>query len=77
MAYGGVEESTLFALSRCTIPFNLSGMPALSVPCGFTAEGLPVGMQIAARPFDEASALHLGHAYERATPWHRMAPGEG
>ena len=74
VAYGGVEESTLFALSRCTIPFNLSGMPALSIPCGFTAEGLPVGMQIAARPFDEASALRLGHAYQRETGWHEMAP---
>ncbi len=71
VAYGGVEEPTLFALSRCTIPFNLSGLPALSVPCGFTAEGLPVGMQIVARPFDEATALRLGHAYQRETGWHK------
>ncbi|MDE2765351.1 MAG: amidase [Chloroflexota bacterium] len=74
VAYGGVEEPTLFALSRCTIPFNLSGLPALSVPCGFTAEGLPVGMQIVARPFDEATALRLGHAYQQATQWHEATP---
>ena len=43
--------------------FNLSGHPALSVPCGFSAAGLPIGMQIVGRPFDEPTVLRLGDAY--------------
>jgi len=54
--------------------FNMSGHPALTVPCGFTAAGLPVGMQLAGRYFDEASLFRIGHAYERATPWHTRRP---
>lgn len=52
----------------------MSGHPALTVPCGFTAAGLPVGMQLAGRYFDEASLFRIGHAYERATPWHTRRP---
>lgn len=57
-----------------TRAFNLTGFPALTVPCGFTAEGLPVGMQIAGRAYDEATVLRVGYAYEQATPWHRRHP---
>jgi len=54
--------------------YNLTGLPAMSIPCGFTAAGLPVGLQIAGRPFDEPTVLRLARAYERATPWHARAP---
>lgn len=59
---------------RNTIPFNLLGLPAISVPCGVTAEGLPVGLQIAGKAFDEAAVLRVAHAYEQATAWHRQHP---
>ncbi|MGH7847094.1 MAG: amidase family protein, partial [Candidatus Binatia bacterium] len=57
-----------------TNPFNLTGLPAISVPCGFTPSGLPVGMQIAGRPFDEATVLRIAHSYEQATTWHEQRP---
>ena len=54
--------------------FNLASAPALSVPCGFTSGGLPVGMQIGGRPFEDDVVLKVAHAYEQATPWHTMRP---
>ncbi|HEU5395072.1 MAG TPA: amidase, partial [Candidatus Methylomirabilis sp.] len=59
-------ESMTAALPRLTRPFNLTGTPALSVPCGLTARGLPIGLQIAGRACDEATVLRVGHAYEEA-----------
>jgi aspartyl-tRNA(Asn)/glutamyl-tRNA(Gln) amidotransferase subunit A len=61
-------------LTRFTAPFNLSGLPALSVPCGFTANGLPIGLQIVARPWGEAKLLRAAYAYEEATKWHTRSP---
>jgi aspartyl-tRNA(Asn)/glutamyl-tRNA(Gln) amidotransferase subunit A len=58
-------------------PFNMSGLPALAVPCGFSRAGLPISLQIAGRPFDEATVLRAGHAYEQATPWHTRRPLQG
>jgi aspartyl-tRNA(Asn)/glutamyl-tRNA(Gln) amidotransferase subunit A len=55
-------------------PFNISGLPSLALPCGFSEAGLPLSLQIAGRPFDEAIVLRAGHAYERATEWHRRRP---
>ncbi|MDD5255332.1 MAG: Asp-tRNA(Asn)/Glu-tRNA(Gln) amidotransferase subunit GatA [Candidatus Omnitrophica bacterium] len=57
-----------------TISANLSGIPAISVPCGFTAAGLPVGMQLLAKPFAEETLFTVAHAYEQATPWHTSKP---
>ena len=57
-----------------TTPFNLTGLPAASVPCGFGPNGLPLGIQIAARPFRDDLALAAAHAYERAAGWWRQRP---
>ena len=54
--------------------FNFSGHPALTLPCGMTTGGLPVGLQLAGRPFDEATLFRVAHAYEQATPWHTHRP---
>lgn len=59
---------------RLTAPFSHAGVPALSVPCGMTSEKLPIGLQIVGRPFDEATVLRVGRAFEAATPWHTMKP---
>ena len=56
---------------RNTLPFNVYGIPAISVPCGFTRAGLPIGLQISGPPLGEARVLALAHAYERATRWHQ------
>ena len=61
-------------LTRFTAPFNLTGLPALSVPCGFTNDGLPIGLQIVARAWGDAKALNAGYAYEQATEWHKKLP---
>ncbi len=61
-------------LTRFTSPFNLTGLPAISLPCGFTAQGLPVGLQIVTRPWGEAALLRAAQAYENATDWHRRQP---
>ena len=60
--------------SRLTRPWNGLGLPALSLPCGFSAAGLPVALQVAGRPFDEATVLRVGHAYEQATEWSKRRP---
>jgi len=60
--------------SRLTRPFNALGLPALSLPCGAAPDGRPLAMQLVGRPFDEATLLRLGHAYERATAWHHRRP---
>jgi len=70
----GEEVFAPSVLTANTNPFNLTGMPALSVPCGFTAAGLPIGLQIVGRRWDEATVLRIGAAYERATDWHRRRP---
>jgi aspartyl-tRNA(Asn)/glutamyl-tRNA(Gln) amidotransferase subunit A len=57
-----------------TSPFNLAGLPALALPCGFSKTGLPLSLQLAGRSFEEAVILRAGHAYEKATEWHRRRP---
>jgi aspartyl-tRNA(Asn)/glutamyl-tRNA(Gln) amidotransferase subunit A len=61
-------------LTRFTAPFNLTGLPAISIPCGFNRAGLPIGLQIISRPWWEAKALNIAYAYEQATEWHKQKP---
>ncbi|MGH7810607.1 MAG: amidase family protein, partial [Candidatus Binatia bacterium] len=57
-----------------TISANLAGLPALSLPCGFDRQGMPIGMQIIGKRFDESTVLRVAHAYEQATEWHLRKP---
>jgi aspartyl-tRNA(Asn)/glutamyl-tRNA(Gln) amidotransferase subunit A len=65
----GTTESATEAYVRFSAPANVTGLPSLSVPCGFTESGLPIGMQIMGGPFAETTLLTVGHAYESATTW--------
>jgi aspartyl-tRNA(Asn)/glutamyl-tRNA(Gln) amidotransferase subunit A len=65
----GNGEKLRPGLLRLPTPFNTTGFPAISVPCGFTTEGLPVGLQLAARPFHEKRLLQVAYAYEKSHPW--------
>jgi aspartyl-tRNA(Asn)/glutamyl-tRNA(Gln) amidotransferase subunit A len=62
------------SLIRNTLPFNVLGIPAISVPCGFTRAGLPIGLQIIGPRLGEARVLALAHAYEQASEWHLRQP---
>ncbi|MDQ3496611.1 MAG: amidase, partial [Actinomycetota bacterium] len=66
VSIGDYEETVRSALTRFTGPTDLTGHPSLSVPCGTTASGLPVGLQLIARRFDEAALYRFGYAYEEA-----------
>ncbi len=66
---------TELLLLRNTRPFNVWGIPAISIPCGFTRAGLPIGLQISASHWGEATVLQLAYAYEQATEWHKRRPG--
>ena len=57
-----------------TSPFNVAGVPALSINCGFTSDGLPVGLQLVGRPYDEPTVFRAAYAYEQATDWHTRRP---
>jgi len=71
---GDEPESVLAASWRLTYPWNLAGLPAISIPCGFDRQGLPIGLQIAAKPYDEISVIRAAHAYERAHDWKDRLP---
>ena len=62
------------AYIRFAAPANLAGLPALSVPCGFTAAGLPIGLQVVGGAFDEAAVLRVGHAYQCQADWPAWPP---
>jgi hypothetical protein len=62
---------------RLTAPYDVTGIPAISVPCGFDADGLPIGLMIGARHFDEVTLCRVAHAYEQATEWHGRRPPLG
>jgi aspartyl-tRNA(Asn)/glutamyl-tRNA(Gln) amidotransferase subunit A len=74
---GQVEMTTGLAFASLTWPFSVSGLPVVSLPCGFDSLGLPIGMQIAGKPFCEQSVLRIAHAYEQATEWHSRRPALG
>jgi aspartyl-tRNA(Asn)/glutamyl-tRNA(Gln) amidotransferase subunit A len=59
---------------RNTRPFNVWGIPAISIPCGFTKDGLPIGLQLAAAPWQGNVLLQAAHEYEQATAWHEERP---
>jgi len=73
----GVELPIALVMAGLTAAFNVAQTPALSLPCGFSASGLPIGMQIVGRPFDEWSVFRAAHAYEQATDWHERRPPLG
>jgi aspartyl-tRNA(Asn)/glutamyl-tRNA(Gln) amidotransferase subunit A len=67
-------EDHLTQVPQTTSPFSVAGVPAISVPCGFSREALPIALQIAGPPFAESIVLRAAHAYEQATEWHRRHP---
>jgi aspartyl-tRNA(Asn)/glutamyl-tRNA(Gln) amidotransferase subunit A len=71
---GDQTVGTVAALTQYTRPYNITGSPAISVPCGFSDAGLPYSLQLAGRPFDEPTVLRAAHAYEQATEWHKRRP---
>jgi aspartyl-tRNA(Asn)/glutamyl-tRNA(Gln) amidotransferase subunit A len=73
-ASSGTGLQVTFGLIRFTNPLNFLGIPAISVPCGFTTAGMPIGLQLAGRWWDEATVLRAAHAYEQATDWHHRRP---
>ena len=74
VAEGLNSVETAPVLTRFVAPFNLTGLPALSLPCGFTESGLPIGLQIVSHPWAEARVLRAGYAFEQATEWRRRTP---
>ncbi len=74
---GEQDNTPGYALLRNTFPFDLTGQPALALPCGFTSAGLPVSLQLVAGHFNEPALLRLGHAYQRVTDWHMRVPPLG
>lgn len=71
---GGARKDVRPALLSLTRPGNLTGFPAISIPCGFSAQKLPIGLQLIGRPADEDGVLRAAYAYECATPWHNQFP---
>ena len=57
-----------------TIPCNIAGLPGISIPCGFSSNGLPIGIQVLGKPFDEGAVIHVAHAYERHSNWKEKRP---
>jgi len=72
--FDSVGKFAILERPSLTMPFNVTGTPAISVCCGYTTDGLPLAFQLASKPFDEATVLKAAHAYERATPWRSIRP---
>ncbi|RXT04937.1 Asp-tRNA(Asn)/Glu-tRNA(Gln) amidotransferase subunit GatA [Ammoniphilus sp. CFH 90114] len=68
------DPLTMYLNDICTIPVSLAGIPAISVPCGFAGNGMPVGLQIMGKHFDESTILRVAHAYEQQTEHHKARP---
>ncbi len=71
---GGEEQEVRIAVTRIPRALNLTGLPLLTLPCGFSSEGLPIGLQLIGSAFDEKQLLEIGHAYEQSTEWHKRRP---
>jgi aspartyl-tRNA(Asn)/glutamyl-tRNA(Gln) amidotransferase subunit A len=69
-----VSKFAIFERPSLTMPFNVTGSPAMSVRCGYTETGLPLAFQLVGRPFDEATVLKAAHAYEQTTPRRSIRP---
>jgi aspartyl-tRNA(Asn)/glutamyl-tRNA(Gln) amidotransferase subunit A len=69
-----VPKFTIMNPPSLTMPFNVTGSPAMSVCCGYTDSGLPLSFQIVGKRFQDATVLRLAHAYEQATPWRQNRP---
>jgi len=74
IASATADPTSEITLIRNTVPFNVLGIPTISIPCGFSRTGLPIGLQITGPRLGEARVLALAHAYEQATEWHRRTP---
>jgi aspartyl-tRNA(Asn)/glutamyl-tRNA(Gln) amidotransferase subunit A len=72
--WGNDPETANGSLTRFTRPFNIAGYPAISIPCGFTTDGIPIGMQIGGKAFDEYTVLRVAHAYEQDAMWFERHP---
>jgi aspartyl-tRNA(Asn)/glutamyl-tRNA(Gln) amidotransferase subunit A len=70
------DPLTMYLSDIFTISANLAGIPGISLPCGLNSQGLPIGLQLLARPFDESTLLRTAHAFERTTAFHRLKPAE-
>jgi aspartyl-tRNA(Asn)/glutamyl-tRNA(Gln) amidotransferase subunit A len=73
-AFDAYDADLTYKTPSFTNAFNLTGLPAMSIPCGFSSSGLPIGLQIAGRAFEETTVFRLAHAYEQATDWHTRIP---
>ncbi len=74
-AFDGYDAASTVRGPSFTAPFNVTGLPAISVPCGFTASGVPVGMQIAGKPFDEPTVIQAAYTYQQHARWFERRPG--
>ena len=72
--FQGYDPTSMVRGPSFTAPFNVTGLPAISVPCGFTESGLPIGMQIAGKPFDEPTVLRAAYTYQQHAGWHQKRP---
>ena len=72
--FDAVSKFAIFERPSLTMPFNVTGSPAMSVCCGYTEAGLPLAFQLVGKPYDEATVLKAAHAYEQATPWRSIRP---
>ncbi len=73
-AFEGYDPLSTARGKSFTAPFNVTGLPAISVPCGFTESGLPIGMQIAGKPFDEPGVIQAAYTYQQHAGWHELKP---
>ena len=73
-AFEGYDPASAARGRSFTPPFNVTGLPAISVPCGFTEGGLPIGMQIAGKPFDEPGVIQAAYTYQQQARWYETRP---